>query len=116
MTRQQPRFERDNLRDVGYVGARIVEIAQDYPEYLGRPVKDWLEAVAVELGRRTMRMRAQAGLFEVEDVLATQIGLAVDRTALLRMREAHLPTGRWTARHDALARSQVDKIDKKKGG
>ncbi len=116
MTRQQPRFERDNLRDVAYVGARLVEIAQDYPEYLGRPAKDWLEAVAVELGRRTMRMRAQVGLFEVEDVLATQIGLAADRTALLRMREAHLPTGRWTPRHDALARTRVAEIDRRKGG
>jgi len=116
MTRQQPRFERDNLRDVGYVGARLVEIATDYPEYLGLPAKEWLAAVAAELSRRAMRMRAQAGLFEVDDVLADQIGLATDRKTLLRMREAHLPTGRWTARHDALARNQVNEIDRRKGG
>jgi len=116
MTRQQPRFERDNLRDIRYVGQRMVEIAADYPEYLGRPTKEWLQAVADELARRAMRMRAQQGLFEVDDVLATQIGLATDRKTLLRMREAHLPTGRWTARHDELAKTQVAAIDRRKGG
>ncbi len=63
--RQQPRLERDKIREASYVGRRLVEIAEEYPQALHhwQTRQDWLRAIAHDLELRANALDAQLGLF-----------------------------------------------------
>lgn len=61
--RQQPRLERDRLREPLYVGQRLDEIAHDYQSAIGQRPAAWMRDVARELLVRADNLDNEISLF-----------------------------------------------------